>query len=285
MTMKVVLLLLLALHSATANLLDTSIVFPLTRNVCPTGAFFTTTIEIGKPSKPFELLIDTGSILTWVQCYEPSEHDDMDLIQQVTGHCLSDGERGGFLFLGDDLVPASGVSWMPITKNPKKEYLLGPADLLFDELPTQVNRLQFIFDSGASYSYLGQPSYDYTLDQINKNLEGTPLKESEPEVGLPVCWGFEKTHISSFNEIKNYFKKLTLSFITIPHVKLDLPLPAYLTLVNGKVCLGIQDGDSAELENPNIIGAISMQNKLMIYDNVNHRIGWISRNCNIPLMA
>lgn len=38
-------------------------------------------------------------------------------VRNVLGHCFS-GQGGGFLFFGGDLVPSSGMSWMPILRTP-----------------------------------------------------------------------------------------------------------------------------------------------------------------------
>ncbi|KAJ0526353.1 putative aspartic peptidase domain superfamily, Peptidase family A1 domain-containing protein [Helianthus annuus] len=43
----------------------------------------------------------------------------------------------------------------------------------------------------------------------------------------------------------------------------------------GNVCLGILNGTEAGLgDDLNLIGDISFQDKLIIYDNVNKQIGW-----------
>lgn len=38
---------------------------------------------------------------------------ELGLTRYVVGLCLS-GKGGGFLFIGDDLVPSSGVVWVPM---------------------------------------------------------------------------------------------------------------------------------------------------------------------------
>ncbi|XP_038699572.1 aspartic proteinase Asp1-like [Tripterygium wilfordii] len=368
-------------HLSQAILQDTSsIVFPLSGSIHTHWAYMTT-INIGKPHKPFKVHVDTASELTWpkehlykpktdsiVKCEDPlcvaiqgkerncenpddrceyvipfsdgskthgylvrdifpirlttgsiidsplvfgcgykqigafrgagmlglsrgpvgflSQIHSQGLIKQVMGHCLS-SQEGGFLFLGDDLVPHTGVSWTPITNNyhEDRDYLSGPVDLLFDGKATQVTGLKVDFDSGSALSWLNQSAYQHTLDLINQALKKTKLKPAEPEGELSVCWSHKKKPIISLDKMNNkYFKKLTLSFKNIPNVKLELPPQAYLILIKGKVCLGIDDGDKLGLQNPNLIGAISMQDKLVMYDNVNHRIGWASRDCKIPPM-
>ena len=48
-----------------------------------------------------------------------SQMSSMGLIRNVVGHCLS-GQGGGFLILGNDIVPSSGIVWLPIV-----EYVIG----------------------------------------------------------------------------------------------------------------------------------------------------------------
>ncbi|XP_038725131.1 aspartic proteinase Asp1-like [Tripterygium wilfordii] len=93
------------------------------------------------------------------------------VIQQVIGHCLS-SEEGGFLFLGDGLVPPTGLSWTPMIKSSEKDYLLGPANLLFGGSWTQMRGLEFSFDSGCALSSLNQRDYHQTIDvvKIKNNL-------------------------------------------------------------------------------------------------------------------
>ncbi|XP_038693771.1 aspartyl protease APCB1-like [Tripterygium wilfordii] len=212
-----------------------------------------------------------------------SQIHSQGLTQQVTSHCLS-SRGGGFLFIGDDLVPPSGISWTPITStsNHGQDYGSGPVELLFNGSSTQVRGLQFIFDSGSDLSYLNHPPYQDTLDWISDALKRTPLIRTQPMGIFPICWKHNKSPIRSFDDVKNYFKSLTLNFTNVPNVKLNLPVHAYLIRVGVNVCLAILDCGQVDVENPNVIGVFSMQDKLMIYDNVNHRIGWASSNCNMP---
>ncbi|KAF5735411.1 aspartic proteinase Asp1-like isoform X2 [Tripterygium wilfordii] len=314
------------------SLATSSIVFSLSGNAYPKGAYFVD-IYIGDQAKPFELHVDTGSSLTWVKCVEPFENyaqsmtificdfsmalsfvhfwcgykqtgafdgagifglsrgplgfssqiHSQGLTQQVTSHCLS-SRGGGFLFIGDDLVPPSGISWTPITikSNHGQDYGSGPVELLFNGSSTQVRGLQFVFDSGSDLSYLNHPPYQDTLDWISDALKRTPLIRTQPMGIFPICWKHNKIPIRSFDDVKNYFKSLTLNFTNVPNIKLNLPVHAYLIHVGVNLCLAILDCGQVDVENPNVIGVFSMQDKLMIYDNVNHRIGWASRNCNMP---
>ncbi|PWA53846.1 eukaryotic aspartyl protease family protein [Artemisia annua] len=50
----------------------------------------------------------------------------------------------------------------------------------------------------------------------------------------------------------------------------------------GSVCLGVLNGTEVGLQNFNVIGDISMQDKMVIYDNEKQTIGWTPANCDRP---
>nr|GEY89159.1 reverse transcriptase domain-containing protein [Tanacetum cinerariifolium] len=49
---------------------------------------------------------------------------------------------------------------------------------------------------------------------------------------------------------------------------------------DGNICLGILDSVILQAPTVTLIGAVSFQDKLIIYDNENQRIGWTTANCN-----
>ncbi|XP_038701817.1 aspartic proteinase Asp1-like [Tripterygium wilfordii] len=215
-----------------------------------------------------------------------SQMHSQDLINKVTGHCLSSGEGGGFLFLGNDLVPPSGVSWTSINNedNDLENYLTGPVDLLLDEREIQVRKMEFDFDSGLDSSYLNQPTYEYILHLIQQFLEGSPLIPTNRTRDFSMCWRHSQQPIRSLDDITHLFKKLTLKFKDSPNINiLEIPSKNYLILVGDKVCLGISNGDQdSNLDNVNVIGVNFMQDKLVIYDSVESRMGWTpSRSCHM----
>ncbi|KAL4272353.1 hypothetical protein GQ457_13G021600 [Hibiscus cannabinus] len=374
-------------HPKGRNGFRSSFLFPVTGNVYPLG-YYSISLTIGNPPRVFELDIDTGSDLTWVQCdapctgctksidrlYKPNKHilvscehpscgvvhfpdspqcekpDDQcdfeinyvdhgsvlgvvvsdvltlrfmngsrirlhltfgcaydiknpgpynppgagvlglgngkasllsqlrgfDLTRNVLGHCLS-GKGGGFLFLGDDLVP-SGMSWMPMLAN-SKNYLSSPAEVLFDGKPTGIKGLKVVFDSGSSYTYFDFQVYGAVLDLVRRGLNGKPL-DTVQDKALPICWKGTKP-FKSVQDVKNYFSTLTLSFPDTPVIQLELQPEAYLIVTeDGNACFGILNGTEAGLGDSNIIGDISLIDKMVVYDNEKQRIGWISANCN-----
>ncbi|KAK3025990.1 hypothetical protein RJ639_042147, partial [Escallonia herrerae] len=84
---------------------------------------------------------------------------------------------------------------------------------------------------------------------------------------------------------RKYFKPLALSFDNGWKAKprFEIPPESYLIISSkGSACFGILNGTEVGLENLNMIGDISMQDKMVIYDNENQQIGWIPTNCDRP---
>lgn len=207
-----------------------------------------------------------------------SQLHDLGLTRNVLGHCLSG--KGGFLFFGDDIIPSSGVVWAPISRNSlDKHYSLGSAELLFGGKSTGVKNHIMVFDSGSSYTYFTDKAYQATLSMIKKGLSEKPLNAVD-DGALPICWKGAKP-FKSVHDVKNYFKPLTISFTKAKNAQLQIPPEAYLIVTkHGNVCLGILNGSEMGLEDFNIIGNIFLQDKIVIYDNENHQIGWIPANCD-----
>ncbi|KAJ4700708.1 aspartic proteinase Asp1-like [Melia azedarach] len=353
-------------RSKTSNRIGSTTVFPVTGNVYPLG-YYSVSLQIGNPPKTFDLDIDTGGDLTWVQCdapckgctmprnalYNPKnnlvpckdpvcyaihssgnhqcdsptaqcdyevEYADhgsslgvlvidhfplrltngsvlgpsltfgcgydqsnpgpnqppptagvlglgvgkasimsqlysLGLTRNVLGHCLS-GRGGGYLFLGDDIVPSSGIAWTPMSSSSlDTHYSSGPAELFYGGKTTGIKGLQTIFDSGSSYTYFNSDAYKTTLDLIRKDLSGKQLKDARA--------GTSPTNLLERHETFQNHKR------------------SYLIVTGrGNVCLGILNGTEVGLGNLNIIGDISLQDKMVIYDNEKQQIGWVSSNCD-----
>ncbi|KAJ1388122.1 Xylanase inhibitor, C-terminal [Sesbania bispinosa] len=212
-----------------------------------------------------------------------SQLHSMGLIRNVVGHCLSSSVRGGgYLFFGDKFIPSSGIVWTPILQQSSsvKHYESGPADLFFNGKPTSVKGLQLIFDSGSSYTYFNSQAYNALVNMVNNDLKGKPLNRATEDQTLPNCWKGAKP-FRSVSDVDNYFKTLVLSFTKSRNSQLQLPPQAYLIISShGNVCLGILNGSEVGLGNSNIIGDISLQDKMVIYDNERQQIGWVNANCD-----
>nr|KYP55129.1 Aspartic proteinase Asp1 [Cajanus cajan] len=210
-----------------------------------------------------------------------SQLNSLGLIRNVVGHCLS-GRGGGFLFFGGMLIPQSGIVWTPILQSSSssvKHYKTGPADLLFNGKPTSVKGLELIFDSGASYTYFNSQAYGAFVQLVTNDIKGKQLSRATKDPSLPICWKGPKP-FKSLHDVTSNFKALALSFTKSKNSLLQLPPQAYLIVTtHGNVCLGILNGTEIGLENANLIGAISLQDKIVIYDNENQQIGWTSANC------
>ncbi|KAI5672001.1 hypothetical protein M9H77_12365 [Catharanthus roseus] len=204
------------------------------------------------------------------------------LIRNVVGHCLS-SRGGGFLFFGDDVYASSPVVWTPMSNDYTKHYSAGSAELTFGGRNVGLKNLLVVFDSGSSYSYLNSQAYLALLSLVKKELNGKPLREAMDDHTLPVCWKGRKPFRSIY-DVRKYFKPLGLSFPGgwRSKPKFEILPESYLILsTRGSVCLGILNGTEIGLQY-NIIGDISMLDKMVIYDNERKAIGWAAANCDRP---
>ncbi|CAK9168751.1 unnamed protein product [Ilex paraguariensis] len=208
-----------------------------------------------------------------------SQLRNLGITRNVIGHCFS-GRGGGFLFIGDDIIP-SGTAWIPMLPNSLNHYLSGPVDLLFDGKTLGAKGLNIVFDSGSTYTYLNSQAYQATLSRLNSGLVGKPISKVA-DGNLPVCW--KGAHpFRSVGDIRKYFSTLELSFTNAKNVRFVIQPEGYLILTSpGTVCLGILNSAEANLGNLNLIGDISFQDKLIIYDNERRMIGWAPSNCQKP---
>ncbi|KAL5555221.1 hypothetical protein UlMin_037457 [Ulmus minor] len=208
-----------------------------------------------------------------------SQLHSQGLVRNVIGHCLS-GRGGGFLFFGDDIYDSSRVAWAPMSRY-SKHYSPGYGELMFGGKHTGVKGLLTVFDSGSSYTYLNNQAYQALTFWIKRDLTGKSLKEAPEDQTLPLCWRGKKP-FRNVGDAKKYFKPLALLFNDDGRSKTQFEMPpeAYLIISSeGNVCLGILNGTEVGLQT-NIIGDISMQDKMVIYDNEKQAIGWIPANCD-----
>ncbi|KAE8714339.1 P-loop containing nucleoside triphosphate hydrolases superfamily protein isoform 1 [Hibiscus syriacus] len=199
----------------------------------------------------------------------------MGIAQNILGHCFND--KGGYLFFGADFIPKSGMTWTPVSQSSSdKHYSLGPAEVLFHGKPTGIKDLHVIFDTGSTYTYLSSGVYGSVLNLIRKDASRKPVQEVKDKA-LPICWKGSRL-FKSVQDVQNYFSPLALSFAG--NIQLQLSPEAYLVVTEqGNVCLGILNGTEVGLGTVNVIGDISLQSKVMIYDNKNQRMGWAYEDC------
>ncbi|KAL6219902.1 hypothetical protein ACLB2K_007660 [Fragaria x ananassa] len=203
------------------------------------------------------------------------------LVRNVVGHCLS-SRGGGFFIFGDDLYDYSRAVWTPMSPDYSKHYSPGSAELIFDGKTTGMRNLHLVFDSGSSYTYLNSQAYHFLTLWLKRELNGKPLKETSDDRTLPLCWKGRRP-FKNIREVKKYFKPIALRFAIgrKDAAQFELSPEAYLIISSkGNVCLGILDGTEVGLQNSNIIGDISMQDKMIIYDNDKQMIGWTPGNCD-----
>ncbi|KAK3419367.1 hypothetical protein EUGRSUZ_H05086 [Eucalyptus grandis] len=212
-----------------------------------------------------------------------SQLSSRGLVANVLGHCLST-RGGGFLFFGDDLYDSSRISWTPMSRDYPKHYSPETAELLFAGKPTGQKNLLLVFDSASTYTYFSSEAYRALSLRVTNELEklsGKPFTEiRDPE--LPLCWKGRQS-FKNIREVRKYFKPFALTFNSGKRTKTQFEVPpeSYLIISKmGNVCMGVLNGTQEKLGDTNVIGDISMQDKMVIYDNANHCLGWASEDCS-----
>ncbi|KAL5204928.1 hypothetical protein ABZP36_009799 [Zizania latifolia] len=203
-----------------------------------------------------------------------SQLKQQGVTKNVLGHCLSTS-GGGFLFFGEDIAPPSRTTWVPMARTTSGNYYSpGSAALYFDGRPLGVKLMEVVFDSGSTYTYFTSQPYQATLSSIKGGLSRSLEQVSDPS--LPLCWKGQRP-FKSVSDVKKDFKSLQLSFGK--NAVMEIPPENYLIVTkNGNVCLGILDGSAVKLS-LNIIGDITMQDQMVIYDNERAQLGWIRGSC------
>ncbi|XP_059077323.1 aspartyl protease APCB1-like isoform X2 [Cryptomeria japonica] len=212
----------------------------------------------------------------------PSQWQRQGLINNVIGICIAGGgKKGGYMFFGDDHVPTSSMTWVPLLCEPKvRYYYVGVAQMIFgrkllakDGDETSLGGI--IFDSGSSYTLFTEKAYGALFSAIKETLGGQ-LVQDPSDITLPLCWRGEK-RFRSIADVTSYFKPLTFNFKNA-NAKFEITPEGYLIInTKGNVCLGILDG--TYISPYNVIGDISLQGYLVVHDNGKKRIGWTRTDC------
>ncbi|KAK8702860.1 hypothetical protein V6N13_021195 [Hibiscus sabdariffa] len=142
---------------------------------------------------------------------------------------------------------------------------------------------------GGGFLFFGDDLYDssnlnaqaYRALTVLKELSGRSLKEAPEDWKLPLRWKGRKP-FRSVHSAKKYFKTVLSPAFTDSgrrEIQFELHPEAYL-IKKGNVCLGILNGTEIRLQKLNVIGDVSMQNRMVIYDNEKQVIGWSPANCD-----
>uniref|UniRef100_A0A6M2EEH5 Peptidase A1 domain-containing protein n=1 Tax=Populus davidiana TaxID=266767 RepID=A0A6M2EEH5_9ROSI len=221
----------------------------------------------------------------------PSQLASQGIINNVIGHCLTtDVGGGGYMFLGDDFVPRWGMAWVPMLDSPSMEfYHTEVVKLNYGSSPLSLGGMEsrakhILFDSGSSYTYFPKEAYSELVASLNE-VSGAGLVQSTSDTTLPLCWR-ANFPIRSVKDVKKFFKTLTFEFGTkwlVISTKFRIPPEGYLMISDkGNVCLGILDGSKVHDGSTIILGDVSLRGQLVVYDNVNKKIGWTPSECAKP---
>ncbi|XP_047938522.1 aspartyl protease APCB1 [Salvia hispanica] len=221
----------------------------------------------------------------------PSQLASEGITKNIIGHCLAtDTVSGGYLFFGDDFVPHSQMAWVPMLQSlDSNSYQAEIMEVNYGSRQIDLGNVKarqrnIIFDTGSSYSYFPEEAYNNLVTSLN-DISSESIVLDTSDTSLPICWR-SKSPLRSVKDVKMLFKPLNLHFRSkwwILSRKLQIPPEGYLVINRkGNVCLGILNGNKVHDGSTFILGDISLQGLLFVYDNVNKKIGWVRSDCARP---
>ncbi|KAI4319568.1 hypothetical protein MLD38_033153 [Melastoma candidum] len=194
-------------------------------------------------------------------------------IQNVVGHCLNGTvDDRSFIFIGryQELRNLPALKWTDMST--RKGLYSHQAQLNYGG--KRLHRsVDVYFDTGSTHSYFIPRVFNQVIGEVEKGLRKDFIKTSESH-----CWRSRKPvpdvlklATNNLNAFNFYFGDKLYS-VEPKH---------YIYAKDGrKICLGISETDSRSRDNLNGIGDISMQGKLLIFDNEVNKIGWGEGSCN-----
>ncbi|XP_008813298.2 aspartyl protease APCB1 [Phoenix dactylifera] len=219
----------------------------------------------------------------------PSQLANQGILSNVVGHCFtSEADGGGYMFLGDDFVPRWGMTWVPILGDLTNYYRARVLKISYGGQQLKVGRkggnvIQVVFDSGSSYTYFPNEAYASLVASLKYVSRGLVRDDSDPT--LPICWR-ANFPVRSLKDVKQFFEPVTLQFEKkwgIMSRTLTIPPEGYLIINNqGNVCFGILNGTEVHDGMTIILGGISLRGKLVVYDNMQQKVGWVQSDCIKP---
>ncbi|KAH0850757.1 hypothetical protein HID58_095271, partial [Brassica napus] len=209
----------------------------------------------------------------------------LGVTKNVIVHCLSHNGKG-FLSIGDELFPSSGVTWTSLSLKPPR--WRRATFFFFLKLMVRLFCLVKLQDWTSSFSLTTRPlwkllhllhaeAYQTILDLIRKDLKGKPLKDTKEDKSLPVCWKDMKP-LKSVHDVKktsdDYFtvweskerSAVSDSTRVISHYHCESHIYLYISIkIHGReslrlrvlkkeTCVGDSKRTEIGLENYNIIG-------------------------------
>ncbi|KAG0460034.1 hypothetical protein HPP92_023162 [Vanilla planifolia] len=218
----------------------------------------------------------------------PSQLASQGVINNVLGHCIAGGAKnGGYMFFGDEFVPRWGITWIPLQSGLMNNYGKDVAKVSYGRKKTIVehvgrNAYYAIFDSGSTYSYFPGEAYSTLINSFDYQVDGLIPDSSDPF--LPLCW--RSSFARSIEDVRHLFEPLILHFgkrwLIFP-TTFTIPPEGYLIINNkGNICLGILNGSEVHDGSIIILGDISLRGRLVVYDNVQQKIGWAESDCDKP---
>ncbi|KAL6639682.1 hypothetical protein ACP70R_022504 [Stipagrostis hirtigluma subsp. patula] len=200
--------------------------------------------------------------------------------EDVFSHCIS--TKGvGFLFLGGSEPSSSPTTWVPMNRNADNGHYTANvlANLFFGSKQGTLigTQMKVVFDSGSTFTYFDSRTYQATEAMVKASLHHSLTPVHDGTLSLKLCWR-GRTPFKSIDDVKPLFKTIYLVFdYNNPKATMNIAPENYLIISTMQnVCFGILD---SPVSRTNIIGGITMQDRIVTYNNEKFFIGWSDDLC------
>ncbi|KAJ1274851.1 hypothetical protein BS78_05G091700 [Paspalum vaginatum] len=199
------------------------------------------------------------------------------IAKNTIGHCLS-YKGGGFLIIGKDMSTFPLKKWAPMAPGQPRYYSPGRATLHLDARSIGgADPVEVILDSGSTYTYLPNALHKQLVPVLQATLRKSLQVVKDPSLPGELCWK-RPEKFRSVDDLKKEFKPV-MSFNFGNEVTMAIPPENYLVVTKqGNACFGIFAHNAKYI----ILGDITMQGLLVIYDNDRKQLGWVRADCNKP---
>ncbi|XP_047335352.1 aspartic proteinase 36-like [Impatiens glandulifera] len=199
------------------------------------------------------------------------------IIPKILSHCLKE-DGGGILVIGEILE--LGMVYTPLVPT-KGQYNLYLDSITLNGQLLPVNPQAYntsgsrgiIVDSGTTLLYLVSDLYDAFISGVN--IAVSPYC-------MPVvlrgnqCYQLSNSEITIFPSIAFHFNGGASMRLTPKDYLLNSPD------LKNVMCMGIQRSLDS-FPDLSILGDLALKNKIVVYDMVHFRVGWVNYDCSMPM--
>ncbi|KAG0589408.1 hypothetical protein KC19_1G018900 [Ceratodon purpureus] len=214
----------------------------------------------------------------------PSQLFQENVAERTVVLCLAKtkGVVAGYIVFGFPVKQlGDGVQWVPLERGEGGTYQVllrnikyGDDVVILGELLK--GKLEIIIDGSVRFTYLADAIFKAFLKIVKRWAQAHGLEFQDIDGQGGACWSFGKATVGD-GELRERFKNLKFLFGSAATRREMVVVPENF-LFNpaiGLVCLGIRSSDDIEQPGINILGGMTMKERMILMDKTTDRFGWV----------